>query len=70
MDYGMTVEGKRDWIVPYILAKRACSELFPELRLGCVLAKADTRETKHSHAMKLQLDRLNGQSLSPLPSCI
>lgn len=68
--YGMTVEGKRDRVVPYIWGKRAWSELSPELCLGCVPAKSDRRETNQSHAVKLQLNRLNDQSLSPLPLCI
>ena len=69
--YGKTVQGKRAKarVVPYILpfGKKAWSELSPELCLGFVLAKADRRGPNQSHGVKLQLSRVNDQSLSPLP---
>lgn len=72
--YGKTVQGKRAKarVVPHILpfGKKAWSELSPGLCLGFVLAKADRRGPNQSHGVKLQLNRVTDQSLSPLPFCI
>lgn len=68
---GKTVQGKRAKarVVPYILPfeKRAWSELS---LVGFVLAKADWRGPNQSHGVKLQLNRVDDQSLPPLPLCI
>lgn len=68
---GKTVQGKRakarvvSHIIPF--EKRAWSELS---LVGFVLAKAAQKGPNQSHGVKLQLNRVDDQSLSPLPLCI